>query len=89
MPDSLNELKIYREAMTVGESIWSLVAEWDYFAKKMRWVSSLCDLPTPLLPIYPKDTGVFTTRKTSNSAITHADHSPKLKPRLKNPYTEI
>lgn len=30
---SINDLEIYRDAMSLGETIWSLVAHWDYFAK--------------------------------------------------------
>lgn len=30
---ALNELEIYREAMSLGESVWSVVVDWDFFAK--------------------------------------------------------
>jgi four helix bundle protein len=30
---SINDLEIYREAMSLGEEIWSLVVVWDYLAK--------------------------------------------------------
>ncbi len=30
---SINDLEIYREAMSLGEEIWSLVLGWDYLAK--------------------------------------------------------
>ena len=30
---SINDLEIYRDAMNLGETIWSLVTQWDYFAK--------------------------------------------------------
>ena len=33
MKSSLNDLEIYREAMDIGEEIWSIVLGWDYFAK--------------------------------------------------------
>jgi four helix bundle protein len=33
MSASINELEIYREAMRIGEAVWSLVSGWDYFAK--------------------------------------------------------
>jgi four helix bundle protein len=33
MPDSINKLEIYRDAMCIGETIWSLVAQWDHFDK--------------------------------------------------------
>jgi len=33
MPKSINDLEIYREAMSLGETIWSQVATWDYFSK--------------------------------------------------------
>ncbi|MBK1856109.1 four helix bundle protein [Verrucomicrobiaceae bacterium 5K15] len=33
MPDSINNLEVYREAMTIGETVWSLVAQWDHFSK--------------------------------------------------------
>jgi four helix bundle protein len=33
MKSALNDLEIYREAMEVGEEIWSMVTNWDFFAK--------------------------------------------------------
>ena len=33
MNSSINDLEIYREAMRIGEAIWSFVVGWDYFAK--------------------------------------------------------
>lgn len=33
MKSALNELEIYREAMEIGEEIWSMVTKWDFFAK--------------------------------------------------------
>jgi four helix bundle protein len=33
MPDSINKLEIYRDAMSIGEAVWSLVIDWDYTAK--------------------------------------------------------
>ena len=33
MSASINELEIYREAMRIGEVVWSLMLGWDYFAK--------------------------------------------------------
>ena len=33
MSQSINDLEIYREAMSLGEEIWSLVLAWDYLAK--------------------------------------------------------
>ena len=33
MPDSINDLEIYREAMDMGEVVWEMVVEWGYFAK--------------------------------------------------------
>ena len=30
---SINDLEIYREAMSLGEEVWSLVLTWDYLAK--------------------------------------------------------
>lgn len=33
MKSALNDLEIYREAMDVGEEIWSMVTSWDFFAK--------------------------------------------------------
>lgn len=33
MKSSLNDLEIYREAMEIGEEIWSMVLRWDFFAK--------------------------------------------------------
>ena len=33
MKSSLNDLEIYREAMDIGEVIWSIVLGWDFFAK--------------------------------------------------------
>lgn len=33
MPESINNLEIYREAMAIGETAWSLVLKWDYTAK--------------------------------------------------------
>lgn len=30
---SINDLDIYRETMEFGETMWSLVGDWDYFAK--------------------------------------------------------
>ena len=33
MKSLLNDLEIYREAMDIGEEIWSIVLGWDYFAK--------------------------------------------------------
>ena len=29
----INDLQIYQLAMSLGERVWSLVADWDYFAK--------------------------------------------------------
>lgn len=29
----LEELEVYNQAMEIGEKIWAIVAEWDYFAK--------------------------------------------------------
>jgi four helix bundle protein len=33
MKSALNDLEIYREAMEIGEEIWSMVTNWDFFAK--------------------------------------------------------
>jgi four helix bundle protein len=33
MKSAINGLEIYREAMEIGEEIWSLVSAWSYFAK--------------------------------------------------------
>lgn len=33
MSKSLNDLEIYREAMRLGEVVWSWVNAWDFFAK--------------------------------------------------------
>jgi len=33
MKSALNDLEIYREAMEIGEEIWSIVTNWDFFAK--------------------------------------------------------
>jgi four helix bundle protein len=33
MKSSLNDLEIYREAMDIGEEIWSIVLGWDFFAR--------------------------------------------------------
>jgi len=34
MPNkTINELEIYRDAMEIGEEIWSLVIGWEFFAK--------------------------------------------------------
>ena len=33
MPDSINDLEIYRESMELGEMVWDMVTPWDYFAK--------------------------------------------------------
>ena len=33
MKSSLNDLEIYREAMDIGEEIWTIVLGWDFFAK--------------------------------------------------------
>ncbi len=33
MKSAVNDLEIYREAMEIGEEIWSLVHDWDYFPK--------------------------------------------------------
>ncbi|PQJ28334.1 four helix bundle protein [Rubritalea profundi] len=33
MSQSINDLEIYREAMSLGEEVWSLVLAWDYLAK--------------------------------------------------------
>jgi four helix bundle protein len=33
MKSALNDLEIYREAMGIGEEIWSIVTRWDFFAK--------------------------------------------------------
>jgi four helix bundle protein len=33
MPDSINDLEIYRQSMDLGEIVWGAVAGWDYFAK--------------------------------------------------------
>ncbi len=33
MKSGVNELEIYREAMEIGEVVWSMVISWDYFAK--------------------------------------------------------
>jgi four helix bundle protein len=30
----LEELEVYQVAMEIGEEIWSIVAEWNYFSKK-------------------------------------------------------
>ena len=30
---TINDLEIYREAMSLGESVWSLVVAWDFLAK--------------------------------------------------------
>lgn len=29
----INDLEIYREAMEIGEAVWSLVIKWDSFTK--------------------------------------------------------
>lgn len=39
----LNELRVYQQAMDIGESVWSLVSSWNYFAKDTvgkQWVRS-------------------------------------------------
>jgi four helix bundle protein len=33
MKSAVNDLKIYRESMEIGEVIWSMVQSWDFFAK--------------------------------------------------------
>jgi four helix bundle protein len=33
MNNDINKLEIYREAMRIGEVVWSIVIAWDYFAK--------------------------------------------------------
>lgn len=33
MRSSLQNLEIYKEAMVIGESVWTMVRQWDYFAK--------------------------------------------------------
>ena len=33
MPESINDLEIYRMSMDMGEIVWNSVLEWDYFAK--------------------------------------------------------
>ena len=33
MKSALNDLEIYREAMEIGEEVWTLVRTWDFFAK--------------------------------------------------------
>lgn len=33
MSTSINDLEIYREAMRVGEVVWTFVVGWDFFAK--------------------------------------------------------
>lgn len=33
MKSAVNDLEIYREAMDIGEEIWSLSSEWNFFAK--------------------------------------------------------
>ena len=33
MPESINDLEIYRLSMDMGEVVWKSVLEWDYFAK--------------------------------------------------------
>lgn len=33
MPNSINNLEIHRDAISIGETIWSLVAQWDHFEK--------------------------------------------------------
>ena len=33
MKSSLNDLEIYREAMDIGEDVWSIVLGWDFFAR--------------------------------------------------------
>ena len=30
----LEELEVYKVAMEIGESVWEIVASWDYFSKK-------------------------------------------------------
>lgn len=29
----LDDLNVYKESMTIGEEVWDLVNQWDYFAK--------------------------------------------------------
>ena len=33
MPESVNDLEIYRESMDIGDTIWDMVMEWSFFAK--------------------------------------------------------
>lgn len=33
MKSAVNNLEIYREAMEIGEAIWTMVHAWDFFAK--------------------------------------------------------
>ena len=30
---TINDLEVYREAMSLGESVWSFVTQWDFLAK--------------------------------------------------------
>jgi four helix bundle protein len=33
MKSAINDLEIYREAMEIGEEVWCVVLNWDFFAK--------------------------------------------------------
>jgi four helix bundle protein len=33
MKSSVNDLEIYREAMEIGEEVWAIALNWDFFAK--------------------------------------------------------
>jgi len=41
---NLEELDVYQEAMRIGESVWGIVAKWDFFAKNTvgkQWVRAV------------------------------------------------
>lgn len=33
MKSAVNDLEIYREAMEIGEEVWAIVHQWDFFSK--------------------------------------------------------
>ncbi len=40
----IDELEVYNEAMALGERVWQIVVEWDYFAKDTigkQWVRAI------------------------------------------------
>ena len=48
---SINDLEIYREAMRLAETVWDLVAHWDFFAKDTvgkQWVRAVDSIASNL-----------------------------------------